>query len=56
MAVVAVLYEPSGKMTHVYCPEDSIESLLFVLENGSWAEIVVVEKEYDRLLPHLEAV
>ena len=56
MAVVAVLYEPSGKMTHVYWSEDSIESVLFVLENGSWADIVVVEKEYDRLLPHLEAV
>jgi hypothetical protein len=56
MAVVAVLYEPSGKMTHVYWSEDSIESLLFVLENGSWVEIVVVEKEYDRLLPNLEAV
>jgi len=56
MAVVAVLYEPNSKMTHVYWSEDSIESLLFVLENGSWAEIVVVEKEYDRLLPHLEAV
>ena len=56
MAVGAVLYEPSGKMTHVYWSEDSIESLLFVLENGSWAEIVVVKKEYARLLPHLEAV
>ena len=44
MAVVEVLYEPSGKMTHVYWSEDSIESLLFVLKNGSWAEIVVVEK------------
>jgi len=56
MAVVAVLYEPSGKMTHVYWSEDSIESLLFVLENGSWAEIVVVKKEYDRLLPNQQAV
>jgi hypothetical protein len=56
MPLGAVLYESSGKMTHVYWSEDSIESLLFVLENGSWAEIVVVKKEYDRLLPHLEAV
>ena len=56
MAVGAVLYEPSGKMTHVYCPEDNIESLLFVLENGSLAEIVVVKKENDRLLPNQQAV
>ena len=42
MPLGAVLYESSGKMTHVYFPEDCIVSLLFVLENGSSAEIAVV--------------
>ena len=42
MPLGEVLYESSGKMTHVYFPEDCIVSLLFVLENGSSAEIAVV--------------
>ena len=42
MPLGAVLYESSGKMTHVYFPKDCIVSLLFVLENGSSAEIAVV--------------
>lgn len=42
MPLGAVLYEFSGKMTHVYFPEDCIVSLLFVLENGSSAEFAVV--------------
>ena len=42
MPLGAVLYESSGSMTHVYFPEDCIVSLLFVLENGSSAEIAVV--------------
>ena len=40
-----VLYESGGKMQHVYFPVDAIVSLLFVLENGSSAEIAVVGNE-----------
>jgi len=40
-----VLYESGGQMQHVYFPVDSIVSLLFVLENGSSAEIAVVGNE-----------
>ncbi len=40
-----VLYEPGFKMTNVYFPTDSIVSLLYVMENGSSAEISVVGKE-----------
>lgn len=40
-----VLYESGGKMQHVYFPIDAIVSLLFVLENGSSAEIAVVGNE-----------
>ena len=34
-----VLYESGGNMSYAYFPIDSIISLLFVLENGSSAEI-----------------
>ncbi len=37
-----VLYESSATMNYVYFPEDCIVSLLFVLQNGSSAEIAVV--------------
>ncbi len=37
-----VLYESGGKMRHVYFPTNSIVSLLYVMENGSSAEIAVV--------------
>ena len=40
-----VLYESGGKMQHVYFPVNAIVSLLFVLENGSSAEIAVVGNE-----------
>lgn len=40
-----VLYESGGKMHYVYFPINSIVSLLFVLENGSSAEIAVVDNE-----------
>ena len=40
-----VLYEPGGKLPHVYFPTTSIVSLLYVLENGSSAEIAVVGNE-----------
>jgi hypothetical protein len=37
-----VLYEPGGKMTHVYFPTTAIVSLLYELANGSSAEIAIV--------------
>lgn len=40
-----VLYESGGKMHYAYFPVDAIVSLLFVLENGSSAEIAVVGNE-----------
>jgi CRP-like cAMP-binding protein len=40
-----VLYESGGTMTHVYFPTTAIVSLLYVLENGSSAEIAVVGNE-----------
>jgi CRP-like cAMP-binding protein len=40
-----VLYEPGAKLSHVYFPTTSIVSLLYVLENGSSAEIAVVGNE-----------
>jgi len=38
----AVLYESGDTLRHIYFPTDSIVSLLYVLENGSSAEICVV--------------
>jgi CRP-like cAMP-binding protein len=40
-----VLYEPGDVLRHVYFPTDSIVSLLYVLADGSSAEISVVGKE-----------
>ncbi len=40
-----VLYESGKTLTHVYFPGDAIVSLLYVLENGSSAEIAVVGYE-----------
>ncbi len=40
-----VLYESGGAMSHVYFPTNAIVSLLYVLENGSSAEIAVVGHE-----------
>lgn len=40
-----VMYESGDKMRHVYFPTDSIVSLLYVMENGSSAEIAVVGNE-----------
>ena len=37
-----VLYEAGDTLRHIYFPTDSIVSLLYVLENGSSAEICVV--------------
>ena len=40
-----VLYEANGTMSHVYFPTTAIVSLLYVMENGSSAEIAVVGNE-----------
>jgi len=40
-----VLYESGDTMRHVYFPADAIVSLLYVMENGSSAEISVVGNE-----------
>ncbi|MDF2043811.1 MULTISPECIES: Crp/Fnr family transcriptional regulator [unclassified Pantoea] len=40
-----VMYESGDKMSYVYFPVDSIVSLLYVMENGSSAEISVVGNE-----------
>jgi CRP-like cAMP-binding protein len=45
MPLGAVLYESGGTLTHVYFPTTSIVSLLYVMENGSSAEIAVVGNE-----------
>jgi len=45
MALGEVLYESGSKMRHVYFPTSSIVSLLYVMENGSSAEIAVVGNE-----------
>jgi len=41
----SVLYESGGTLSHVYFPTTSIVSLLYVMENGSSAEIAVVGNE-----------
>jgi CRP-like cAMP-binding protein len=40
-----VLYESGGQQKYVYFPTNSIVSLLYVMENGSSAEIAVVGNE-----------
>jgi hypothetical protein len=40
-----VLYEPGSTLSHVYFPTAAIVSLLYVMENGSSAEIAVVGNE-----------
>ncbi|MEP6633452.1 MAG: Crp/Fnr family transcriptional regulator [Luteimonas sp.] len=40
-----VLYEPGGRLAHVYFPTTSIVSLLYVMESGASAEIAVVGNE-----------
>jgi CRP-like cAMP-binding protein len=40
-----VIYESGSNQPHVYFPTDSIISLLYVLENGSSAEIAIVGNE-----------
>jgi CRP-like cAMP-binding protein len=45
MPLGEVVYESGRPVPHVYFPTDCIVSLLYVLENGSSAEIAVVGKE-----------
>lgn len=45
MELGRVLYESGDRMRHVYFPTDCIVSLLYVMENGSSAEISVVGNE-----------
>jgi CRP-like cAMP-binding protein len=45
MKLGAVLYEPGVTLSHLYFPTSCIVSLLYVMENGSSAEIAVVGKE-----------
>ncbi len=40
-----VIYESGGQMSHVYFPTDSIISLLYLMENGTTAEIGVTGYE-----------
>ena len=45
LALGQVLYESGDNLQYVYFPIDSIVSLLYVMENGSSAEISVVGNE-----------
>ena len=45
LALGQVLYESGGVLNYVYFPTSAIVSLLYVLENGSSAEIAVVGNE-----------
>lgn len=45
MPLGQVLYEPGTTMRHVYFPTTSIVSLLYVMEDGSSAEIAIVGNE-----------
>jgi CRP-like cAMP-binding protein len=45
MPLGKVLYESGRKLGHVYFPTTAIVSLLYVMEDGSSAEIAVVGRE-----------
>jgi CRP-like cAMP-binding protein len=45
MRLGEALYEPGGRLQHVYFPTTSIVSLLYVMEDGASAEIAVVGNE-----------
>jgi CRP-like cAMP-binding protein len=45
MPLGKVLYEPGGRLTHVYFPTTAIVSLLYVMEDGASAEIAVVGQD-----------
>lgn len=42
MELGEVLYEPGGRLQHVYFPTTAIISLLYVMENGASTEVAVV--------------
>jgi CRP-like cAMP-binding protein len=42
LPVGRVIYEPGGRLTHVYFPIDLIASLLYTTRNGSSSEIAIV--------------
>ena len=56
MPLGRVLYESGDPLLHVYFPVDSIVSLLYVMENGSSAEISVVGNEGSSASPSSWAV
>ena len=45
MTLGMVLYESGAALRHIYFPTDSIVSLLYVMQDGSSAEIAVVGNE-----------
>jgi CRP-like cAMP-binding protein len=45
MPLGKVIYEPGIEMSHVYFPTTSIVSLLYVMEDGSSAEIAIIGNE-----------
>ena len=45
MRLGEALYESGGKLSHLYFFTTSIVSMLYVLENGSSAEIAIVGNE-----------
>jgi CRP-like cAMP-binding protein len=45
LKLAAVLYEPGAQLRHVYFPTTAIVSLLYVMEDGSSAEIAIVGNE-----------
>jgi CRP-like cAMP-binding protein len=45
LSLAKVLYESGGKLDWVYFPTTAIISLLYVMENGSSAEIAIVGRE-----------
>jgi hypothetical protein len=45
MLLGETLYEPGGKLQHVYFPTTAIVSLLYVMESGASAEIAGVGNE-----------
>src|SRR3972149_11342611 len=45
MPLGSVVYESGGQLQHLFFPTDCIVSLLYVMENGSSAEIAVTGNE-----------
>ena len=45
MPLGQVVYEPGGRLDHVYFPTTAIISLLYVMEDGASAEIAIVGNE-----------